>query len=223
MPAWRYVQIVVVSLSLLLVAFLSAKSHAAERFDVISKLKHWQTQTAFRQDLELREKDQRIQFINRLIFQVERKFRDGPLKAFLVQTLNEMIETDQSRLNQSLGNQEEFLLALKDSLETLLEKKEDPLHFVQAFTEFSGVEEPATADEFAETRSYFDGRQVLAAKPISLEEAAAIVDEKQRALEPSEKKWFDYKNDLQKEFTPGLSLPSENQFQKTLQSQSLTI
>jgi len=200
MPAWRFYQILFFSLSLLAAAVFSAKAHAEERFDLVSRLKHWQTETAVRQDLEAREKDQRLTFINRLIFQTERKYQGEAPKEFFVHTFSNMIETDQKGINQSLGGQEIFLSSLQDSLDSLLEPKEDPLHFIQAFMEFSGISDPATTDEFAETRSYFDGRNVLAAQSASLEEAALAVEEKEKGLDPIEKNWFDYRPNLLKEF-----------------------
>lgn len=195
-------QILMISACLLLAAFMSAKAHAEDRFDVISKLKSWQTQTSQRADLEPREKDQRVHFISRLIFQTERKYKEESLKTFISKTLKDMIETDQAAINQSFGNQEEFLTSLKESFDTLLEKNEDPLNFLQIFMEFSGITEPATVDEFAETRSYFDGRQVLAAREVTIEEAAAYLEEKEKALSPSEREWFGFKTNLVEEFTP---------------------
>ncbi|MEZ0392018.1 MAG: hypothetical protein ACAH59_07385 [Pseudobdellovibrionaceae bacterium] len=202
MPIGRFSQMILISVGLLVAALLGARAHAEDRFDVIAQLKHWQARTSFRQDLPEREKDQRLQLISRLIFQVERKYQENSLRDFFSVTLKEMIKTDQMTANQSFLSQELFLLSLKESYETLLENKEDPLVFIESFTEFSSVTNPVSADEFAETRSYFDGKNVLAAKTMSLEEVSEILEEKEKALPEIERKWFDLKTPLPQEFTP---------------------
>lgn len=207
----RAVQIAVISASLLFVVFFAAKSHAEDKTELIEKLKDWQSQTASRSDLENREKDQRILFINRLIFQIDRKYTNESLKKFISSALSDMMETDQLTLNQSFGSQALFIESLSESYESLLEKKEDPLAFVQAFTEFSTVTNPASSDDFAETRSYFDGKNVFAARGLSIEEAARILEEKEKARQSiPDLDYFNSDHDLRDDFIPELQKLRKN-------------
>lgn len=154
-------------------------------------LGNWRIETQDRTDLEERERDLRQQFITRLLFQIEQKYRGQGLRHFLQTCISDMNRTDQLSVNQSWGSMEMFLENLNLSLKELLEPRENPLLFIQSFTEFSGISDPALMEEFAETRSYYDGRQVLMAHPLDLAAAADIVEVKEalKSLPPLEQEW----------------------------------
>jgi hypothetical protein len=211
-------QILALSFSLLFAVFFAAKAHGEERFVVVEKLKTWQAETNSRTDLEDREKDQRLQLINRLIFQTERKYQENSLKEFVQTALEDMMEADQLTSNQSFESQELFLQSLYESYTSLLENREDPLAFLEAFTEFSSVTNPLSADEFAETRSYFDGKNVLAAQSSSIEEATEIIEQREKSLESPTRTMLDENRNLMQDFTPEL-LEQKSQ----ILNQSLTI
>ena len=201
---FKNIKVIVISLTLLLLALAGARAHAESRFEVLAQMQDWKSKTQARPDLEDREIDLRLDFINRLIFQTESKYQEETLRDFLLKTFEEMTETDQLTNNQSFGSMNEFLISLQTSLATLIEKNENPLIFVQNFTEFSGISEPASADEFSETRSYYDGKNISAAHPLSLEEAANLADEKEiektrsSLVEPA---WSPFQQNLMNDFT----------------------
>ena len=145
---------------------------------VIESLQNWRQDTMERTDLEDRERDLRQQFISRLLFQIERKYMGENLRQFFKDSIWDMCLTDRMKMNQSWGGMEVFLENLNQSLKELLEPRENPIGFIQAFTEFSGISDPATMEEFSETRSYTDGRQVQVAHPLELEQAADFAEEK---------------------------------------------
>lgn len=174
------IEIVLLSLTLLFLALVGARAHAATRMSVLESLKGWRQQVESRTDLPPREKDLRLDFVDRLLFQTERKYKEGNLKEFLQKTLEEMADTDEMAANQSFGSMSEFLLNLQDALRDLLEQNENPIEFLRAFTNYSGLTNPKTADEFAETRSYYDGKHLSAAHPMSLDQAAEVVEQKEK-------------------------------------------
>jgi hypothetical protein len=172
-------QIFLFSLVLLLAALWGARSHAQSRLQSLEELKTWRHQLSLRQDLDEREKDLRIEFVDHLMFQVERKQGDQDLKTALQSILADMKETAQLKTNQAFATKTAFLENLHLSYLNLIEKNERPLPFVQAFVEFSGLSEPATMDQFASTRNYSDGRRLIPANPKDPEEAARILEQKE--------------------------------------------
>ena len=80
-----------------------------------------------------------------------------------------------------------------------MERNENPIEFLKSFTEFSGISEPSTLEEFAETRQYYDGFGMYKAVPLDLNEAAEWVDQKERALE-AQPTLLEFDKDLQLEF-----------------------
>lgn len=198
-------KILTLSILLLIMALFSAQSHAASfdmKIQLIERLQDWQEEINSRQDLELREKDLEIQFISRLIFQVESKYREQSWPSFFQKALLDMQETD------DLGP---FLESLSESLSTLLEKNEDALSFLQAYLDFSSVLTPATPGEFAETRSYFDGRKMLQAKAMNRDEAAEYVDARERAAAEYKSPWTPVKSNLVEEYREFQSQEAESQ------------
>jgi hypothetical protein len=143
----------------------------------LSELKNWREKTAERQDLEDREKDLRLQFIHRLIFQVDRKYQGEDLKSFFAFAIKDMRLTDQMKINQSLGSIEIFLESLELAIQEILEPRESVVSLIQDFTDFSGISEPANVDEFAAHRSYFDGKKSIRARDLDLEVAGEIPDQ----------------------------------------------
>jgi hypothetical protein len=204
MTSTHSIRILIFSASLLIAALMSARAHAENRFDVVHSLQAWQQHTSVREDLEDREKDLRLQFIQRLIFQTERKYQEDSLKEFYIQTLNEMVQTDEHLSNRSFGRTTAFLEGLSASLDELLEKNENVITFIETFTDYSGIQEPVSVSEFAETRSYFNGKSMMSATEPDLNATAASIDqiEKTKDLTPQELRWFRFQENLILDFTP---------------------
>lgn len=186
MDGWniRKIEVLLISLTLLVLVLFGARAHAESRLGRLEGLRSWKQETLVREDLAPREKDLRLDLIDRLIFQTERKFKEDSFQKFLVQTLEDMADTDELTINQSFGSLSDFMFNLRDSLE-LIERNEDPLVFVQNFTEFSSISEPKGPGEFANSRSYYDGRRILPAQPMDLQEAANYVDDRELKAEQS--------------------------------------
>jgi hypothetical protein len=144
---------------------------------IVERLSKWQQTTANRTDLEDREKDLRLDFIYRLIFQTDRKYTGGDLKDFYVETLKDMVLTDQMKSNQSYGSMTNFLESTQQVLTEILEPRESVINLLQEFTDFSGISEPADIDDFATHRSYYDGKTALEAQPLDMDSAGELPDQ----------------------------------------------
>lgn len=201
---FRRYKVLMISLILISLALACARAHAESRLEVLEAMQAWKFETSNRLDLEDREQDLRIDFINRLIFQTERKYQEESLKEFLLKTLKEMISTDQRAQNQSFATMNDFLESLQISLSTLIEKNEKPLVFIENFTEFSGITEPASPDEFSETRSYYDGKNIAAAHTMTVDEAADFAEAKEIEAEKALKDpaWTPLHQNLMDEYKP---------------------
>lgn len=132
---------------------------------------------------DLREKDLEIQFVNRLIFQVERKYQENDPAKFLRETIWDMYLTDKMAVNQSFGSQELFLSVLHQALEEVLEPQENALLFIKNFTRYSSIQDPAELEDFAATRNYFDGKTTMEVNPVDANTAAEFTEEKLKKIE----------------------------------------
>ena len=150
---------------------------ASTKGDSLDEIRIWRQTTADRTDLDEREQDLRLEFIDRLVFQAASKWVDQDAQTFFKETLAKMSQVDQLEINRSMGSQEEFLSLLSQAFTELLEPHESPLSFIENYLEFSGISEPATVDQFAETRNYSNGQTMIAANPTNLEEAAQAAAE----------------------------------------------
>lgn len=157
-------------------------SGAVSKSGALERLQSWQKETLSRQDLEDRERDLRVHFVSRLIFQVERKYKETDFTKFLTNSLERMAETDSLQSNQSYGSMSLFFTNMATAINELMERKENHIDFMRSFTEFSGISDPSTLEEFSETRQYYDGVGMYKATPLNLDEAANWVDDRERAL-----------------------------------------
>ncbi|MGZ5279785.1 MAG: hypothetical protein ACXWC9_07585 [Pseudobdellovibrionaceae bacterium] len=182
LTSYQKLKILTLSILLLVMALFSAQSHAASlsRPQLIEQLQAWKNTVTNREFMDLREQDLQIQFINRLIFQSESKYHEQDLQSFMQKTLTDLQETD------DIGY---FLENINESLTTLLEKNENVLSFMMAFLEFSSIQEPATAAQFAEIRNYYDGHNHLQAQTMNLDEAADYLEQKEEAAAEFESDW----------------------------------
>ncbi len=202
-------KILMFSLILLSLALFNAQAHAAPLAKplLLEKLQIWQSEIQDRTDLEPFEKDLQIQFVGRLVFQVASKYKEEDLSVFLQKTLGDMQETD---------NFGYFIDALKEDLATLLEKNEDPISFMQAFIDFSTIRNPALPGEFAEVRSYYDGRQMMQAQTMTLDEAANWYDQKESAAAQYKSDWIETPKNLNDEYKEILPEPSTKEQEEDL-------
>lgn len=169
---------------LLIVGFLGVLPKAkafeihARKDNVLSQLLDWRAEIQSDNSVSAREKDLRLQFSNRLLFQVERKYQETDLRQFMIDTANDMKQTDEMRENQSYGGINEFLEDLKDALKTLIEPHENVVSFIRDFTQFCTITTPCSVDQYAETRNYSDGKDMEKAEPMNVDDAAESVAQK---------------------------------------------
>jgi len=155
---------------------------AQSKSELIFSLQTWRSQIAADQKLESFEQDLRVSFLSRLIFQTERNYESGgsspALRNFMIQSLKSFERIDQMKTNKSLGSNDLFISNLLANIQENLEPTEDVLLFLRAYLEYSGISEPADAEEFADQRSYINGDQLLVANPLEIEAASIFVAEK---------------------------------------------
>jgi hypothetical protein len=207
---FQKMKILTLSILLLAMAFFSAQSHAltVSKSQLIQSLQSWEAQVSAQKNIDPREHDLQVQFIQRLIFQTESKYREQDLNGFLQTVLQDMQETD------DFGY---FIEGLNEGLTTLLEKNEDALSFSQAYLEFSGIQNPRDVSDFADIRSYYDGRRMLKAETMEVEEVAELLEQRELAAQNFKSDWTPKSENLieqYKELQPS-GLESETSIEQT--------
>ncbi len=139
---------------------------------VLEYFSSWRSQVVDDRYLEEREKDLRLELIDRLSFQIDRKYSEQDFRSFLIEITDAMALTDETAANQTLGSETVVFKNLNASLKEVLEPSENILAFIRSFVEFSGLREPKSLDSFAESRSYTNGLQTESATKTTLDEAA---------------------------------------------------
>lgn len=145
---------------------------------ILDELGQWSQSLSERDDLDPREKDLRVSFVNRLISQTEEKLSSESNDNLenMYQIIKGMAKIDQSIENKSRRTSNaEFTVQLAESLRTLIEPRENLVAFIKSFTEFSGLSEPAKMEEFAATRNYSDGKDSYQAEAQDYETIANSV------------------------------------------------
>ncbi len=129
-----------------------------------------------------REYSLRQEFLDRLIFQVDTKFRDGDLRIFFERALVDMAKVDlASRAESDLWK---FLKYAADALRRLPDQKENILAFIEGYMNRS-VSHPIRPEDYLSSRNYTNGVKSETGSPLSREEVGAIAD--RRLLEMQSK------------------------------------
>lgn len=115
----------------------------------------------------------RQEFLDRLIFQVDTKFRDGDLRAFIERSLVEMAKVDVSSQTQS--GLWKFLKYAADAVRRLPEQKENILAFLEGYMNRS-VANPMQPEAYLSTRNYTNGAKSESGKPLNREDVGAIAE-----------------------------------------------
>lgn len=165
---------------------LWAQSGNPSRTQAIQSLQEWRQESLEQNNIDDLEKDLRLSFITRLIFQTERNYQsqnDLNFRSFMIQTLKKMERIDQRSDNQSLGSDEFFISQLGLALQDILEPTEDVISFMKAYLKYSGLSDPSSVDDFGSDRSYINGDEIVAAQALELEEASVYLTEKLKEME----------------------------------------
>lgn len=117
----------------------------------------------------------RQEFLDRLIFQVDTKFRGGDMKAFLERTLVDMAKVDAIGANES--GLWKFLRYASDAVRRLPEQRENILSFLEGYMNRS-VANPVKPDDYISSRNYSNGAKSEPGSPMAREEVGALADKR---------------------------------------------
>lgn len=115
----------------------------------------------------------RQQFLDRLIFQIDTKFRGGDLRNFLEVSLTEMTKSDPTAPSESALTR--FLSYVAEAIHALPEKKENILSFVEEYMNRS-VANPVPPKEYLASRNYTDGMHSESGAGLERSEAGAYAE-----------------------------------------------
>jgi hypothetical protein len=162
----------------LLSANAGASNWSYSKPSVIEYFSDWRDQVSTDAYLSERERDLRLELIDRLNFQVDRKYVDEDLRGFLERITWDMALTDEMAQNKvwSSGGPE-FLKNLHLCLREVLEPAENILGFVRSYVEFTTLSTPKSVEDFASSRSYTNGSEIESAAPLSLEDAGTVAED----------------------------------------------
>jgi hypothetical protein len=124
----------------------------------------------------------RQELIDRLIFQVDTKFKTGDLREFLSQRLVEMAKADllEARGDQSLWKQ---LSYLGQALRELPERGENIVGFIDGYLKNSSFKKPLRPEEYLQARQYTNGREHVAAAPAPKDKVGEMVESRLNEIE----------------------------------------
>lgn len=124
----------------------------------------------------------RQEFLDRLIFQVDTKFRDGELRPFMERALVEMAKTDVAAQNES--GLWKFLKYAADAMRRLPEQKENVLAFLEGYMNRS-VSNPINPEEYLSSRNYTNGSRSESGSPLKREDVGDVADRRLQEMAPA--------------------------------------
>jgi len=138
---------------------------------LIEKLRQERQEHLLRQDL-----------YDRLILQVDTRFKGGDLRAFLSERLVELARTDllENKSPQGLWKQMTYL---SQSLKKIPERGESVIGFVEGYLKESSFSRPLNPDEYLRTRNYTNARENVAASPVAPEKVGELVEKRLSEIE----------------------------------------
>jgi len=130
-----------------------------------------------RMELKLRQV-----FLDRLILQVDHHYKGSELRSFLKERLVEMAKSD---LTNGDPNEHiwKFLTYLSRAIDSIPERNENLLSFVEGYMNFSTLSAPIPPKEFLRSRQYTNGKDSFAANDLKKDEVGEVVENRLKALE----------------------------------------
>lgn len=147
---------------------------------LIQEIKTWQNEIR-QSDLSDIEKDLRLEFTHRMLFEIQQKSRNLGRKDILNQSMRNILLTDQMVDNRGQSRILPYLEQLNSAVKNIIEPREDLLIFIKTYTAYSSIHQPLPHEEFGQSRHYMNGSEVIEADPMSPAEAAAYAEEKLKA------------------------------------------
>lgn len=129
-----------------------------------------------------REHQLRQEFLDRLIFQVDTKFRGGDLRAFLQKALMDMAKVDAVSSAQTENGLWKFLKYSSDAIRRLPEQKENILAFLEGYMNRS-VLNPIPPQDYLAARNYTNGSNSETGNPLTREDAGSFADRRLQEMD----------------------------------------
>jgi hypothetical protein len=124
-----------------------------------------------------REHMLRQEFLDRLILQVDTKFRGGDLRNFLEVTLTDMAKTDAMSASSENTSLWRFMKNAADAVKRIPDQKENVLSFLEGYMSKS-VSNPVRPDDYMNQRNYTNGSKNESGSPMERDEVGAVADQR---------------------------------------------
>lgn len=124
----------------------------------------------------------RLDFFDRLSFQIESKLKDQDLRSFLIQVLSEMSSSETLSADGNT-NLSKFLKYLSNAMQSVPEPNENLINFIEIYVEVSTISHPIPPEQFVNLRHYSNGRISLTSKPVTSEEVGDLTEEQINSIE----------------------------------------
>ncbi|NQZ01077.1 MAG: hypothetical protein HRT45_10475 [Bdellovibrionales bacterium] len=127
--------------------------------------------------LKRKEHQLRENFIDRLIFSIDRKYSNGPWQGFLAQQVIEMASIEATSMGADVGFVK-FCGYLSAALKRIPERSENLFAFIEGYIEFSTLLNPRAPSEYLRQRSYTNGRTAEFSQGVPKEVVGDIVEDR---------------------------------------------
>jgi hypothetical protein len=127
--------------------------------------------------LKRKEHQLRENFLDRMIFSIDRKYTKGPWQGFLAQQVIEMASIEATSMGADVGFVR-FCGYLSAALKRIPERSENLLAFMEGYIEFSTMMNPRPPSEYLRHRSYTNGRTAEFRQGVPKEVVGDIVEDR---------------------------------------------
>ncbi|MEO0335568.1 MAG: hypothetical protein AAF202_04210 [Pseudomonadota bacterium] len=161
--------------------------------------------------LKRKEHQLRENFLDRLIFTIDRKYKRGPWQGFLAQQIIEMASIEATSMGSDVGFVK-FCGYMSAALKRIPERSENLFAFMEGYIEFSTIMNPRPPSEYLKHRSYTNGRTAEFSKGVPKEEVGDIVEDRLARLaylKSLERKPFEERAPILKPIDLTLEQPTE--------------
>lgn len=134
---------------------------------------------------ERQERMLKQELLDRMIMQIDTKFKSGDLRGFLAARLSEMARTD-LLANSSKQNLWKQMSYLGQALRDLPERGDNIVSFVDGYLRRSSFKYPLKPEEYLRERQYTNSRESVAAVPTSKEEVGELLEDRLNQLDQAE-------------------------------------
>lgn len=130
----------------------------------------------------------RQQFLDRLILQIDSKYRGGDMRRFLQERLSDMAQVDLLSADAGHDALWKQMTYLSQALRDLPERDENLVSFVSGYLAASSFKDPLKPEDYLKTRNFTNGRTSIAAAPVKAEDVGEAVEKRLDQIEKSSEK-----------------------------------